>query len=148
MPGSSPIGGTEGLRRPDPGVRPASAGPVRAGDRGRWAGWEAFGNVFAEALASGLPVIGSNVGGIPELIEHGVNGLLVTPGDPSSLARAIGYLASDIELRGAMSLRNRARAEATLDWSQATARYVTIYEGAMDQLPVPTLVSEPSLSAL
>ena len=56
---------------------------------------EAFGNVFAEALASGLPIVGSTVGGIPELVEHGVNGLLIDPGQPLALARAIQYLAHD-----------------------------------------------------
>jgi glycosyltransferase involved in cell wall biosynthesis len=109
---------------------------------------EAFGNVFAEALASGLPVIGSDVGGIPELIEHGVNGFLVTPGNPQTLAQAIQYLADDPELRMAMSLRNRAKAVATLDWSQVTARYVSIYEGVMKQLPAPSLVPQPVVSAL
>jgi glycosyltransferase involved in cell wall biosynthesis len=107
---------------------------------------EAFGNVFAEALASGLPVIGSDVGGIPELIEHGVNGFLVTPGNPQTLAHAIQYLADDPELRMAMSLRNRAKAEATLNWAQVTGRYVSIYEGVMKQLPAPSLVPQPIAS--
>ncbi|HEX6434065.1 MAG TPA: glycosyltransferase family 4 protein, partial [Gemmatimonadales bacterium] len=109
---------------------------------------EAFGNVFAEALASGLPVVGSNVGGIPELIEHGVNGLLVTPGNPGALAQAIQYLADDPELRSEMSVRNRAKAEATLEWSHVVKRYLSIYEGVMHQLPVPQLVTEPTVSAL
>jgi glycosyltransferase involved in cell wall biosynthesis len=109
---------------------------------------EAFGNVFAEALASGLPVVGTNVGGIPELIEHGVNGLLVTPGNPQALAQAIQYLADDPELRGEMSVRNRAKAEATLEWSHVTQRYLSIYEGFMRQLPVPQLVTETTVSAL
>jgi glycogen(starch) synthase len=109
---------------------------------------EAFGNVFAEALASGLPVIGSDVGGIPELIEHGVNGFLVTPGNPQTLAHAIQYLADDPELRMAMSLRNRAKAEATLNWTQVTARYVSVYEGITKQLPTPSLVSQPVASAV
>jgi glycogen(starch) synthase len=109
---------------------------------------EAFGNVFAEALASGLPVIGSDVGGIPELIEHGVNGLLVTPGNPQTLAQAIQYLADDPELRLAMSIRNREKAVATLDWSQVTGRYVNIYEMVMKKLPVPSLVPQPVASTV
>jgi glycosyltransferase involved in cell wall biosynthesis len=109
---------------------------------------EAFGNVFAEALASGLPIVGSDVGGIPELVEHGVNGLLVTPGKPEILAQAIQYLAGDHELRAEMRIRNRAKAEATLDWTQVTTRYVSIYEGVMRQLPAPSLVSQPVVSTL
>jgi glycogen synthase len=107
---------------------------------------EAFGNVFAEALASGLPIVGSTVGGIPELVEHGVNGLLVDPGNPTALAHAIRYLADDSELRQAMSRRNRAKAEATLEWSQVTKRYLNIYEGFTRPLPVPSLVARSTVS--
>jgi len=107
---------------------------------------EAFGNVFAEALASGLPIVGSNIGGIPELVEHGSNGLLLTPGNPASVARAIRYLADDPELRQKMRLRNRAKAEATLDWSQVTRRYLAIYEGLRRPVPVPALLRQPEPS--
>jgi glycosyltransferase involved in cell wall biosynthesis len=109
---------------------------------------EAFGNVFAEALASGLPIVGSTVGGIPELVEHGTNGLLVPPGDPHTLAQAISYLADDPQLRAEMSSRNRAKAEATLQWAQVTKRYLSIYEAAMHQLPAPSLVAQPTANAL
>src|SRR3954451_14836582 len=102
---------------------------------------EAFGNVFAEAMASGLPIVGSTVGGIPELVEHGVNGLLIDPGQPLALARAIQYLAQDPELRRMMSVRNRAKAEAVLEWSQATSRYLALYDSlshrARAPLPLP-----------
>jgi glycogen synthase len=109
---------------------------------------ESFGNVFAEALASGLPIVASEVGGIPDLVEHGKNGLLVPPGDPHSLAQAIHYLADDPQLRGEMSSRNRAKAEATLEWAQVTKRYLSIYEAVMHQLPAPSLVAQPTASAL
>jgi glycosyltransferase involved in cell wall biosynthesis len=109
---------------------------------------EAFGNVFAEALASGLPVVGSTVGGIPELIEHGINGLLVPPGDPAALAKAIRYLADDPELRQQMSQRNRAKAETVLDWGQVTHRYLSIYQAAPQPVPATTLVVQPTVGAL
>lgn len=89
---------------------------------------EAFGNVFAEALAAGLPIVGSDVGGIPELVEHGVNGLLVPPQQPAALATAIRTLAADVQGRAEMRGRNRAKAEATLSWETMAARYATIYE--------------------
>jgi glycogen synthase len=108
-------------------------------------GAEAFGNVFAEALASGLPIVGSNVGGIPELVEHGVNGLLVDPGKPESLAQAIRYLAEDPELCSQMRIRNRAKAEARLEWSQVTGRYLSIYESVLDQLRYPSVAAESTL---
>ena len=50
---------------------------------------EGFGRVLLEAMAVGTPVIGTNVGGIPEIIEHGVNGLLVDYGDIEALKRSI-----------------------------------------------------------
>ncbi|MFL5473028.1 MAG: glycosyltransferase, partial [Gemmatimonadales bacterium] len=103
---------------------------------------EAFGNVFAEALASGLPIVGSTVGGIPELVEHGVNGLLIDPGQPLALAQAIQYLAHDPELRRMMSIRNRAKAEAVLEWSQATSRYLALYDSLSHRARAPFPLSQ------
>jgi glycogen synthase len=107
---------------------------------------EAFGNVFAEALASGLPIVGSNIGGIPDLVEHGVNGLLVPPGHVEALAGAIRYLGSDNELRLDMARRNRAKAEATLEWSQVTKRYLSIYDALQHRAPVASLIPEPTVN--
>jgi glycosyltransferase involved in cell wall biosynthesis len=107
---------------------------------------EAFGNVFAEALASGLPIVSSAVGGIPDLVEHGTNGLLVKPGDIQGLAAAIRYLADDPELRMAMAGRNRAKAEATLEWSHVTRRYLSTYEAIQTRHPARALVAEPTAS--
>ena len=56
---------------------------------------EAFGLTVVEAAAAGLPIVASDVGGIPEIIEHGVNGLLVPPGDAQALADAIQQLIDD-----------------------------------------------------
>ncbi len=61
--------------------------------------YEPFGIVFAEAMSFGLPIIAANAGGIPELVEHRKNGLLVPPNDPFALAQAIAELASSAELR-------------------------------------------------
>jgi glycosyltransferase involved in cell wall biosynthesis len=107
---------------------------------------EAFGNVFAEALASGLPIVSSPIGGIPDLVEHGTNGLLVTPGDVNGLAAAIRYLAEDPELRLAMAQRNRAKAEATLEWSRVTHRYLSTYEATQSRRSARPLVAEPTAS--
>ncbi len=94
------------------------------------ASWEeAFGDAFAEALASGLPIVGTNVGGIPELVRHGENGLLVPPRDAVALASAIRHLVEHPELRARMSRQNRADAEANLSWDRVVNRYLSTYNG-------------------
>ncbi len=103
---------------------------------------EPTGSGFAEALASGLPIVGSSVGVIPELVEHGTNGLLVRPGDVKAIADAIGRLADDPHLRREMGRLNRLKAKATLDWSRITERYLSIYAGVQRRRPAPTRVAE------
>jgi glycosyltransferase involved in cell wall biosynthesis len=60
---------------------------------------EALGQAFIEAMAAGLPVIGTHVDGVPELIEDNVNGLLVPPHDPVALRSAIARMIDDPALR-------------------------------------------------
>jgi glycosyltransferase involved in cell wall biosynthesis len=74
--------------------------------------YEAFGLAVAEAMACGLPVIASRVGGLPELVRHQETGLLVPPGDPWALAEAIDQLASQPEVRRRMG--EAARRQAAL----------------------------------
>lgn len=60
---------------------------------------EALGVTFLEAMAAGVPVIGTEVGGIPEIIQHGFNGLLVPVKSPASITQAINQLLADEDLR-------------------------------------------------
>ena len=57
--------------------------------------YEELPSVLIEAMAAGLPVIASRVGGIPALVDHDVNGLLVPPGDPAALAAAISRVLAE-----------------------------------------------------
>jgi glycosyltransferase involved in cell wall biosynthesis len=61
--------------------------------------WENFPHALVEALAVGTPVIATRVGGVPEIVEDGVNGLLVPPGDPAAVAGAVRRFFADAELR-------------------------------------------------
>lgn len=81
-----------------------------------------------EAMAAGLPVVASRVGGIPELVEDEVTGLLVAPGDATALAAAIGRLARDHELRRRLGAAGRARAAADFDLPRFRSAHVELYE--------------------
>ena len=80
-----------------------------------------------ESHAWGRPVIGADIGGIPELIEHGRDGLLVPPGDKESLADAIRYLAYDRTLAAEMGAAGRQKVEqrfnAAIHYEQVNAVY-------------------------
>ena len=69
--------------------------------------FESFGLVFLEAMREGKPVIGCKAGGMPEIIEDEVNGLLVTPADGEALAAAILRLAGSAHLRADMGAAGR-----------------------------------------
>lgn len=120
----------------------------RAADIFTLAPWvESFGNAFVEALASALPIVGSTAGGIPELVEHGRNGLLVTPRRPSELAHAIAMLAADPRLRAEIGQRNRADAERAHSWDRATTRHLALYHGVERRFSLGGRVAElPSSS--
>jgi len=75
----------------------------------RWQ--EPFGLVCIEAGAAGLPLVATRVGGIPEIIEDGVNGLLVEPGDVVALAEKVQRLADDPTLRASIGQAARLRVE-------------------------------------
>jgi glycosyltransferase involved in cell wall biosynthesis len=77
---------------------------------------EPFGLVVAEAREAGCAIVGSNVGGVPEVLEQGRAGLLTPPNDPVALAAAIDRLFADPGLRE--SLGRRAR--ENLEWLSCT----------------------------
>jgi glycosyltransferase involved in cell wall biosynthesis len=68
---------------------------------------EGLGMALIEAMAAGLPVIGTEIGGIPEVITNGENGFLVPPGRPEALADAIMSIAKDKDLGIRMGKRGR-----------------------------------------
>jgi len=79
--------------------------------------------IVMEALASGLPVVASRLGGIPEMIEDGKNGCLCTPADATEFAACIRGLAEDRQFVARLRVGARASAEAHLSAETAFARY-------------------------
>ncbi len=97
---------------------------------------EGLGSALLDAMAFGLPIIASRVGGIPEIVEDGVNGLLVPPGQPDELARALVRLLDDPALCASMSRANRARA-ADFTAARMADAYEAIYRSLLDPRATP-----------
>lgn len=76
---------------------------------------EPFGRSIIEAMALGAPVVASRVGGIPEILEDGQDGLLVAPGDVGELASALRQVLSDADLRDALRRRALQKVRARFD---------------------------------
>jgi starch synthase len=89
--------------------------------------YEPLGIVNLEAMACGTAVVGSRVGGIPEVVEDGVTGLLVPSGDPAALADALNTLVRDTALAGAMGRAGRARAAAEFGWRAIAGQTAALY---------------------
>jgi glycosyltransferase involved in cell wall biosynthesis len=81
-----------------------------------------------EAMASGLPVIGTRTGGIPELVIDGETGLLVEPERPEELAAALDSLAADPERRAELGRRGRERVQEHFSADGIARRTVALYE--------------------
>jgi len=76
-----------------------------------------------EAMASGIPVVASRIGGLPFTVIDGVTGLLAEPGDPADLASQIARLLDDSSLRRQMGIAGRRRFEREFTWETVIERY-------------------------
>jgi len=95
---------------------------------------EGFGRVVVEGLAAGCPVVGTSVGGIPEIIEDGTNGLLVPPQDVESLAMAIAQVAQGADLQAQfrrMGPKTAKRFGARHHANEVQALYDSVLKGNM-----------------
>jgi starch synthase len=89
--------------------------------------YEPLGIVNLEAMACGTAVVGSRVGGIPEVVAEGKTGLLVPPGDPPALAGAINALVTDSSRAADMGRLGRERAVAEFGWAAIAAQTAALY---------------------
>jgi phosphatidylinositol alpha-mannosyltransferase len=90
-------------------------------------GHESFGIVLLEAMAAGTPIVASNIGGFADVVEDGVEGVLVPPRDTGALASAMDRLLSDAALREQMGRAGTVRA-APFAWDKVSAQVLDYYQ--------------------
>ena len=88
---------------------------------------EGFGNSFIEAMASGLPVIATPVGGIPDFIDDKETGVFCSPDSPQSIVRAVSTLLGNEALRKAIIENAHKRANERYGWGQITAQMKAVF---------------------
>jgi glycosyltransferase involved in cell wall biosynthesis len=93
--------------------------------------YEPFGMVPLEAMASGVPVVGSAVGGLLDSVADGRTGILVPPWDPAAIARAVRTLLDSPERRAAFGSAGRERALAHYTWDRVAASTAETYTRVM-----------------
>ena len=93
--------------------------------------WEGFGLVFAEAMAAGRPVVGTNVSAVPEVVADGETGLLVPPRDPRALAAALLRLLGDPEERRRMGRNGYARVRERFSAGRMVDETLAVYEAVL-----------------
>jgi glycosyltransferase involved in cell wall biosynthesis len=96
--------------------------------------WEGLPNVVLEAMAAGLPVVATAVGGTPELIINGETGLLVPPQDADSLAQAILHLLANPEQANAMGRAGRMHVQSKFAMSHSTLATHQLYHDLINGL--------------
>lgn len=93
---------------------------------------EGFSNSLLEKMATGLPVIATDVGGNREAIEHGTNGYVIPPGDHAQLVQHLSALHADRALRERMSTASRARVEKLFSLQEMVRRHSQLYLSMTD----------------
>jgi len=89
--------------------------------------WEGLPLTIIEAMMAGLPVVATNVGGVTELVEHGVTGIIVPPGNAEALAMAIRQLLEDADLRRRMGQAGRQHALEKFTVDRMVAEVKALY---------------------
>jgi glycosyltransferase involved in cell wall biosynthesis len=118
-------------------VREALAGAalcVLASERGHDGQMDGVPVVLMEAMALGVPCVSTRISGIPELVEHGVTGLLTPPGDARALASAIGRLLDEEGLAASVAGAARRKVEAEYDSEANAGRLLSLMRGRESEI--------------
>jgi glycosyltransferase involved in cell wall biosynthesis len=105
--------------------------------------YETFGIALAQALTSGMPVVSVNCTAIPELVEDGVNGILIPPNEPHQLAAGIMRLLEDATLRETYGKRAREKALAKFNWDTVAWHYEKVLQAAASASGLPPSRDSP-----
>jgi glycosyltransferase involved in cell wall biosynthesis len=107
--------------------------------------WEGSPNVVLEAMSSGIPVVSTRVGGVPDLVQHRVTGLLVESDDERALADAVLTFIAEPELRRELAANARRFVEQHHSLGCLPTVLGEVYEAAFQNLPLDRVSSrEPS----
>jgi glycosyltransferase involved in cell wall biosynthesis len=94
---------------------------------------EPYGTVYGEAMAAGLPVVGWRAGNLPNLADHGKEGLILDPGDRAGLTAALEALADDAPYREQLAAAAAERGRRLPTWDETTARFVELLAELADR---------------
>ncbi len=89
---------------------------------------ESFGVSVIEASASGKPVVVTNIGGLPEVVEENVTGIIVKPSDEIDAAKGIEKLILNAQLRNQLGLQGRERVKTLYNWNENVKQMIEIYK--------------------
>jgi glycosyltransferase involved in cell wall biosynthesis len=92
---------------------------------------ESFGVAVVEASASGLPVVVSRIGGLPEVVQDRVTGILIPPRDPTAIADALEELLKDEQLRSRLGTNGRNFVLENYEWTENASRMERIYKSLL-----------------
>jgi glycosyltransferase involved in cell wall biosynthesis len=98
---------------------------------------EGISNTILEAMASGLPVVATRVGGTPELVDDDHTGLLVPPSDTAALAAALMRYVEDPEAAARHGRASREKVQARFTWDSMVAGYMAVYDRLLQRQPAP-----------
>jgi glycosyltransferase involved in cell wall biosynthesis len=104
---------------------------------------EAFGLALTEAIYLGTPIVATRVGGIPEVVRDGIDGLLVPPASPEALSKAILRLIQEPLLRHSLAREGRAWISERFQFETMVRRYEAVYQELLD----PSPISQPASRA-
>lgn len=96
---------------------------------------EGLGSAFLEAMAAGVPIIGTKVGGIPDFLEDGKTGLFVEKDDPKDLARKVEMVLEDEKLKRELSENGRKLVEERYNWDRIAVLMKEVYEKTVNNNP-------------